>query len=140
VNSSLSGQQLVELKNNVVRDFDDSNWRELGALTNTLDQVESHDRLLRSLSWRDPDYDGLALTFLRKMIGVNDENLEIVIQYVTKKCTSFGENISSGDDVDKRKIVFAPSIFDIPNVSVDTNRISVMMPFGQELKPVYKSI
>ncbi|WP_287017921.1 hypothetical protein [Cycloclasticus sp.] len=78
MNSRLSGLQLIQLKNSVVEDFDASNWRELGALTNTLDQVENHDRLLRSLSWGDPDYDGLALTFLRKMIGSNDENLSIV--------------------------------------------------------------
>jgi len=70
MNSKLSGPQLVQLKNSVVEDFDASNWRELGALTNTLEQVENHPRLLRSLSWGDDDYDGLALTFLRKMMKI----------------------------------------------------------------------
>lgn len=70
--SKLSGQELIQLKSAVVEDFDASNWRELGALTNTIVEVENHPRLLRSLSWRDPDYDGLALVFLRKMIGPND--------------------------------------------------------------------
>ena len=36
MNSKLSGPKLIQLKNVVVADFDASNWRELGALTNTL--------------------------------------------------------------------------------------------------------
>ncbi len=139
MNSKLSGPELIQLKNAVVADFDSSNWRELGALTNTLDQVENHPRLLRSLSFGDDDYDGLALTFLRRMIGSNDENLSVVQDYVAKKCTNSGENVSSEEN-GGRKIIFSPSIFQIPNESVDTNLISVMMPFGQELSPVYESI
>ncbi len=73
--SKISGPELVQMKNAAVKDFDASNWKELGALTNTLEEVENHPRLLRNLSWGDPDYDGLALTFLRKMIGPNGENL-----------------------------------------------------------------
>lgn len=99
--SKLSGTQLVTLKNSVVEDFDASNWRELAALTNTLDQVESHPRLLRSLSWGDQDYDGLALTFLRMMIGPNDENLGIVQDYISKKCTVSGEDISSAASAER---------------------------------------
>ena len=53
----------MRLKDMVVNAFDASDWRELGALTNSLDDVENHPRLLRSLSWGDPDYHGLALTF-----------------------------------------------------------------------------
>jgi len=109
MNSKLSGPQLVQLKNSVVEDFDSSNWKELGALTNTLDDVESHSRLLRSLSWGDEDYDGLALTFLRKMIGQNDENLTTVQNYIAKKCTTSGEDISSarnsGDTIHNYVIV-----------------------------------
>lgn len=139
MNSNLSGPQLVQLKNSVVEDFDASNWRELGALTNTLEQVESHPRLLRSLSWGDDDYDGLALTFLRKMIGPNDENLSIVQDYVSKKCTISGEDISS-ESTSERKVVFSPNIFNLPVDSVDPNLVSVMMPFSPSLSPVYDSI
>jgi hypothetical protein len=39
MNSKLSGQQLIQLKKPVVADFDASNWKELGALTNRLDEV-----------------------------------------------------------------------------------------------------
>ena len=139
MSSKLSGQELVELKNSVVEDFNASNWRELGALTNMYDQVDNHSRLLRSLSFGDDDYDGLALQFLRRMIGENDENLKTVKDYVNKKCTISGENISS-EKTDKRKIVFSPTIFDVPTDPVDPKSISVMMPFQSDMSDVYKTI
>jgi hypothetical protein len=139
MNSKLSGPQLVQLKNSVVKDFDASNWRELGALTNTLEAVESHSRLLRSLSWGDDDYDGLALTFLRKMIGENDENLTTVQDYISNKCTVSGEDISS-EQSEGRKVIFTPNIFDVPSEEVDPNLVSVIMPFQSSSSPVYESI
>ena len=137
--SKISGPQLVQLKNMVVKDFDSSNWRELGVLTNTLDDVENHSRLLRSLSWNDSDYDGLALKFLSKMIGPDDENLKVVQEYVAKKCTNSGEDISS-EQSESRKIVFSPTIFDVPNELVDSTLVSVMMSFQSELSAVYETI
>jgi hypothetical protein len=139
MNSKLSGYQLIQLKNSVVENFDSSNWKELGALTNTLEQVENHNRLLRSLSWGDDDYDSLALTFLRKMIGSNDENLAIVQDYISKKCTASGDDISS-ESTSERKVVFSPNIFNLPSESVDPNLVSVMMPYTPALNPVYDSI
>ena len=129
----------MQLKDSVVEYFDASNWKELGALTNTLEEVENHSRLLRSLSWGDNDYDGLALTFLRKMIGRNDENLTTVQNYVSKKCAVSGEYISS-EQSEGRKIIFTPNIFDVPSEEVDSNLVSVMMPFQTSLSPVYESI
>ncbi len=137
--SRLSGSELIQLKNAVVEDFDDSNWLELGALTNTIEEVERHPRLLRSLSWGDPDYDGLALVFLRKMIGPNDENLGVILKYVQDKCQNSGEDVSSEKQVG-RKIVFSPNIFSIPEDPVDPQLISVMMPFSPAFSGVYSSI
>ena len=127
------------MKDAVVKEFSESNWKELGALTNLLEDVERHPRLLRSLSWNDPDYEGLALTFLRKMIGPNDENITTVLDYIHKKCDVGGESISS-EEPKGRNLVFAPQIFDIPKVTLNQNLISVMMPFGSDFKPVYKAI
>ena len=95
--------------------------------------------MLRSLSWGDEDYDGLALTFLRKMIGSNDENLTTVQNYILKKCSVSGEDISS-EQSEGRKIVFSPNIFDVPSEEVDSNLVSVMMPFQPSLSPVYDAI
>jgi len=137
--SNLSGPELVEMKNAVVENFDSSNWRELAALTNTLDEVEQHPRLLRSLIFGDDDYDGLALRFLRKMIGRDDENLDTVQRYVAQKCPELGEAISS-EPPRGRRIVFSPNIFSVPDVSVDYDLVSVMMPLSAEFSPVYESI
>lgn len=137
--TNLTGEELIELKNAVVDEFDASNWRELGALTNTLDEVESHPRLLRSLSWGDEDYEGLALTFLRKMIGSNDENLKTVYSYIQKTCSSVGENISSVNS-SGRKVIFSPGIFELPEDGIQSNLVSVMMPFNPSLNGVYSAI
>ncbi|WP_136068455.1 hypothetical protein [Modicisalibacter radicis] len=137
--SRISGQDLIQLKDAIVQDFDSSNWRELGALTNMIDEVERHPRLLRSLSFGDPDYDGLALTFLRRMIGKEDENLDTVVQYIHKTCGNAGENVSS-EVVQGRKIVFSPTIFDVPCDPIETNLISVMMPFDASMAGVYNAI
>lgn len=137
--SEISGPELIKLKNSIVKHFDESNWKELGALTDKLDEVENHPRLLRSLSWRDPDYDGHALTFLRKMLGEDNKNLKLVRNYVAKHCPDEGEDISS-ESLDGRKILFAPNIFSIPEESVDKDLVSVMMPFKSELQNVYKTI
>ncbi|APX91967.1 hypothetical protein BWR19_02835 [Halomonas sp. 1513] len=133
--SRISGQELIQLKDAIVQDFDSSNWRELGALTNMIDEVDRHPRLLRSLSFGDPDYDGLALTFLRKMIGQEDENLDIALKYIHKTCGDAGENVSS-EVAQGRKIVFSPTIFDVPSDPVDTNLIAVMMPFDASMNGV----
>lgn len=139
MSSKLSGSELIQLKNAVVSTFDESNWKELGALTNQLEKVENHPRLLRSLSWEDDDYGGHALTFLRKMIGSKNQNLGIVRKYIEKKSPTIGENISSLE-TDSRKIVFTPSIFEVPIDSVDPDLVSVMMPFTTNLAEVYKTI
>lgn len=135
----VTGTELVHLKNIVVRCFSESHWLELGVLTNMIDSVERHPRLLRSLSWGDPDYDGLALSFLRDMIGHDGENLELVRRYVTDKCPAEGENVSS-EPTEGKRIVFSPSVFAVPTEPMDTSLVSVMMSFRPELSDVYKTI
>ena len=137
--SRLTGPELVRLKNSVVADFNDSNWRELGALTNTLDEIERHPRLLRSLSWGDSDYDGLVLTFLRRMIGSNDENLSVVLDYVNTKCNITGDDVSS-EQTESRRIIFSPNHFQIPNEPLEHDLVSVMMPFEMEFSATYEAI
>lgn len=139
MSSRLSGSELIELKNAVVEGFSASNWRELAALTNTIEEVENHPRLLRSLSWGDPDYDGLVLVFLRKMIGAKDQNLAVVKNYISEKCEQSGEDVSSEKPLG-RKIVFSPNIFQVPEEPVDAQLISVMMPFSSAFDEVYSAI
>lgn len=139
MHSRISGQDLIQLKDAIVQDFDSSNWRELAALTNMIDEVERHPRLLRSLSFGDPDYDGLALTFLRRMIGQEGEYLDTVVKFIQKTCVNTGEDVSS-EVAQGRKIVFRPTIFDVPSDPIDTDLISVMMPFDASMSGVYNAV
>ena len=134
-----TGKQLVALKNQIAAGFSDSNWRELGALTETLDMIERHPRLLRSLSWGDEDYDGHALTVLKDMIDVDPQNHAIIRDYVSRHCPESGEYISSHDE-DQRKITFTPTTFKVPDITPKTDLISVMMPFDIAMSSVYKAI
>ena len=57
-----------------VKGFNDSHWREFGTLTETFDIVTGHPRLLRSLSWNDPDYEGNVLEMIKSIIDADPDN------------------------------------------------------------------
>lgn len=52
--------------------FDEGDWIKLGYEIDEVDAIEGHHRLLRSLSWRDPDYTQNIIAVLKR-IG-KDEN------------------------------------------------------------------
>lgn len=77
--------------------FDRSKWMELGLQTDTLDYIQGHPRLLRSLSWGDPDYPACVIEAAPVVLGkkadpylpdlpggrARFENLDIVEQYLS---------------------------------------------------------
>jgi AbiJ-like protein len=134
-----SGQQLVALKNQVVQGFGESHWLELGAITEMLDAVSSHPRLLRSLGWNDDDYEGIVLQMLKDMIDARPQNYVLILDYISRTCPEGGDFISSSDD-GARRIVFSPSAFVVPAERPDLNLVSVMMPFTEELSSVYDTV
>lgn len=134
-----SGHQLIALKNQVVQGFNESHWRELGAITETLDAVSRHPRLLRSLSWGDEDYEGHALKMLQDMIDARPENYPLMLDFISRTCPEGGEFVSSSDD-GARRIVFSPSVFSVPPEKPDLSLVSVMMPFTGALAPVYDTV
>ncbi|MCL5269964.1 MAG: hypothetical protein M1457_05260 [bacterium] len=134
-----TGRQLIALKNQVIRGFNESNWRELGAITEMLGAVDRHPRLLRSMKFGDDDYEGLALQMLKDMIDVRPDNYSLMLDYIGRTCPEGGEYISSSDD-GARRIVFSPMVFRVPDVQPDINLLSVMMSFDPALKPIYQTI
>ncbi len=50
------GKELIEIKNQIVKEFSRSEWLELGFLTGYSEMIEKHPRLLRSLDFGDDDY------------------------------------------------------------------------------------
>ncbi len=69
---------ILALKRAIVATFDDGKWRELSYLTDSVERVAGHPRLLRSLAWGDNDYEGHVLTVLPGIIGGDREKLKIV--------------------------------------------------------------
>jgi hypothetical protein len=134
-----SGRHLVELKNQIVKGFSESDWLELGMLTETYEIVTGHSRLLRSLSWNDPDYEGNVLDMIKTIIDANPNNYAILVDVIGRKCPESGEFISS-ENLGVRRIVFSPTVFKTPNENPDVNLVSVMMPFDNGMNSVYDTI
>jgi hypothetical protein len=55
---------MVTIHKAIVASFDQGDWQALGFQTGTLQWVERHPRLLRSLQWNDKDYPDNALAAL----------------------------------------------------------------------------
>ena len=73
---------ILALKRAIVATFDDGKWRELGYLTDSIEMISGHPRLLRSLNWGDEDYEGHVITVLPRILGNDEQNLNIVEEFV----------------------------------------------------------
>lgn len=71
---------VVAVHKAIVATFNEGDWRSLGFQTDTLPFVERHARLLRSVSWQDPDYPEHAMTAVVKMVGNGLENLGVILE------------------------------------------------------------
>jgi AbiJ N-terminal domain 5 len=131
---SASRQRLLEAARIASATFSESDWRELSLLTNCYDLVDNHPRLLRSLSFMDPDYHGHVIAVLQKMGEAGPENVNIIERFVARD----GTNISSVPT--GQQIVFSPSVFEVPSARVESRLVSVMMPFEATFRPVYEAI
>jgi len=61
--------------------FSEGDWKHLAYATGTDDFVLSHPRLLRSLSWGDPDYDSHVFTAVEHILGRDPENIATVLAH-----------------------------------------------------------
>jgi len=73
---------ILALKRAIVATFDDGKWRELGYLTDSIEMISGHPRLLRSLHWGDDDYEGNVLAVLPRIIGNDPGKLRAVEEFV----------------------------------------------------------
>jgi hypothetical protein len=136
---SQSQTELLRLKNIIVTKFTEENWLELGLITASVEIIRDHGRLLRSLAWDDSDYPGNALSVLMAVISAAPENFGRIRDYVDEKFPPDGEVFVSSKPQQKR-IIFSPSVFEIPDAVQDENLVAVMMPFSQEFRGVYDAI
>jgi hypothetical protein len=129
---------LIALTRLAITNFDASDWQVLAAESGTTDIVAGHDRLLRSLSFNDPDYQGNAHSVMNAIVARDHGNLELIAEFIRGRYGEAGENISTAPGT--RSINFNPSVFQVPDCGVETDLIAVMTPFSPGFEPVFETI
>jgi hypothetical protein len=137
--SSGDRKRLISLSRLAVANFNAGDWQTLGAHTGQMRIVTGHDRLLRSLSFGDPDYSGNAHAVLFKLVELDYDNLEIIADYIATHYGEEGENVSTAPGR-SRSIIFTPGVFDVPDSGVESSLIAVMTPFAPPFEPVFEAI
>ncbi|PIE10267.1 MAG: hypothetical protein CSA72_09715 [Rhodobacterales bacterium] len=126
---------LLQIKDLMVEHFNPENYLEVGALTGWTKKIKSHDRLLRSLHWGDPDYPGNVIELLTRMEEAKDGSFEKLQVYIERKFATESQAIIEATAFSEARrslgYHFVQSRDDI---------IGVMMPFGNGFGGVYEAI
>lgn len=128
--------------------FTKSDWFRIAHLTDTVELIEDHPRLLRSLDFRDDDYEGNSLQVLSKIVSVGATNLAELERYVEEQKSRVGHTrpvearfvSTASGRLPERIVTFAPDVFQIPDKAVESNVLSVMMPFESRFSGTYTAI
>ena len=67
------GRFKVDFSEAVARSLDESDWKKFAIRFGLNDEILEHPRFLRSLSWRDPDYEGIVLELVDDLCTANVE-------------------------------------------------------------------
>jgi hypothetical protein len=126
-------RKLGEIRKRIVKNdqFNANDWYEIGDLTDCQHIIEGHDRLLRSLRFGDDDYPQAVAKVLKSMQTYYPNTINDITGYLDIHYPDENEvNISTVSTVNTKKIVFSPNIFDVPELEIDNNLVSIMMPFS----------
>ena len=128
--------------------FTKSDWIKIAYLTDSVELIEDHPRLLRSLDFKDDDYEGNSLQVLSKLMSESSSNLYEIERFVelkkalmnrpVREVTEFVSTVQT--TAPARVITFAPDVFRIPDKPVESNVLSVMMPFESKFSGTYSAI
>ena len=140
--------RLFALHEFIQENFTKSDWIKVAYLTDSVELIEDHPRLLRSLDFKDDDYEGNSLQVLSKLISESSSNLYEMERFVEAKKSTLNrpvrdvpEFVSTAQaSIPERVITFAPDVFRIPVKSVESNVLSVMMPFESKFSGTYTAI
>ncbi|MFH1742150.1 MAG: hypothetical protein ABIH23_24365 [bacterium] len=132
------GNRIIEIRERVVSNFEASHWEEIGLLTGLSDLIDGHPRLRQSLYWGDQDYAGNVLNVLKQIAEQKPDTLDTFERYLNEQFPCESHYVSARPS--ERRITFAPNVFQIPDLSVESNLVAVMMPFGAGFDPVCQAI
>lgn len=130
---------LLKLAKVAIDRFNVGDWQALGVHTGESQRINNHNRLLRSLSFGDEDYDGYAYTMIFEVAEAQDGNYNKVVRYIEERYGEEGENISTSPSKG-RVLTFRPSVFEIPDDQVDSTLVAVMTPFTSQFEAVFDEI
>lgn len=133
-----TNQLILELKQKIEENFNESDWSEVGLLTNMSDLIENHPRLLRSLYWGDNDYAANIINILKEIHSKDSNALNIISGHIDQKYPA-PNTVYISTQVKAKTITFSPSVFNIPEGEIENDLIAVMMPFSG-FDSVYTSI
>ena len=131
-------QKLLSLKSKILKNFSKEDWLEIGLLTNEIELIQNHSRLLRSLHWGDDDYEDCALVILSNLSKKSSENLELIEEYVRRKYPH--NDAVLVDHVNNKELALTPSVFEIPDFDVEEDLVSMMMPFSENFNMVFDTV
>lgn len=128
--------------------FTKSDWIKIAYLTDSIELIEDHPRLLRSLDFKDDDYEGNSLQVLSKLMAESNSNLYEIERFVEQKKAQLSRPVREVTEfvstvqttLPERVITFAPDVFRIPDKPVASNVLSVMMPFEAKFSGTYTAI
>ena len=132
------GKRLIALRERIVANFDVSNWEDVGLLTGRWETIDAHPRLLRSLTWKDSDYTSHVLPVLKVIAKQDAGAVNVIEEYLEERFPGESHYISAKPS--ERKITFAPNVFRMPDGGVESDLVTVMMPFQQEFGAIYEAI
>ena len=124
-----------KVSNQISKHFTKSEWLDLGCTLGYYDVIESHPRLLRSLKFKDDDYDGNILEVLTEITKRNPKNFGEIKSYLTDKFATpeISDFISTAHtETPKRIITFSPQVFAVPTNPQNDKLVTVMLPFEHQ--------
>lgn len=113
--------------------FDESDWKELSYATDTIDYISSHPRLLRSMSWGDPDYKGHILDTIELILKHDPANLQVLLGFRGI------EDWLKENEPSIHSEVYAPSIPTVETVS-DVERLADDFDISEHTRRIRSSL
>lgn len=132
--SSSITRRILHLKRVICKSFTESNWRELGMVTQCSEVVENHSRLLRSLYFGDDDYDACVIAVLEDIVRRDKSNIDAIENYVVE--VAEGTNGMLDAPAVLNRYVCSPGVFKFPEGGIDSKLVALMMPFDAHFDSV----
>ncbi|ELA8081255.1 hypothetical protein RGL38_001668 [Vibrio parahaemolyticus] len=126
-------QKIYALRKRIVaiEGFDQADWITIGDATDCQHIIESHPRLLRALNFGDPDYPSAVGDVLKSMFTYHRNSLDDVTNFLDRNYPLTNNvSVSTAPTESTKSIVFTPNIFQIPDTEVESDLVSIMMPFA----------